>query len=98
MRRWTAGNWSRRSCRRASRCNAPVLWTDASWRGERILLKGACASRDGLAEQLRRNPAVVHLATHVLESSERPSYGLIALDRKSTRLNSSHLAIPYAVS
>jgi tetratricopeptide (TPR) repeat protein len=50
-----------------------------SWRGERVLLKGAAASRDGLAEQLRRDPAVVHLAAHVLESSARPSYGLIAL-------------------
>src|SRR5664279_5983140 len=49
-----------------------------SWSGERVLLKGAYASRDTLAEQLRRNPAVVHLATHVLESSERPSYGSVS--------------------
>jgi len=28
---------------------------------------------------MRRNPAVVHFATHVLESSECPAYGMIAL-------------------
>jgi tetratricopeptide (TPR) repeat protein len=67
-----------------------------SWRGERVLLKGAYASRDGLAEQLRRNPAVVHLATHVLESSERPSYGLIALSLTPRR--ESELLPPYEIA
>jgi CHAT domain-containing protein len=50
-----------------------------AWGGEHILLEGAEASRRNLAEQLRRNPAAVHFATHVLESSERSAYGLIAL-------------------
>ncbi|MBZ5620904.1 MAG: CHAT domain-containing protein [Acidobacteriia bacterium] len=50
-----------------------------AWQGEHILLKGADASCRNLTEQLRRNPAVVHFATHFVESSERPSYGLIAL-------------------
>jgi tetratricopeptide (TPR) repeat protein len=67
-----------------------------SWRGERVLLKGADASRDRLAEQLRRNPAVVHLATHVLESSERPSYGLIALSLTPRR--ESELLPPYEIA
>jgi CHAT domain-containing protein len=67
-----------------------------SWRGERVLLKGAYASRDCLAEQLRRNPAVVHLATHVLESSERPSYGLIALSLTPRR--ESELLPPYEIA
>ena len=67
-----------------------------SWRGERVLLKGAAASRDGLAEQLRRNPAVVHLAAHVLESSERPSYGLIALSLTARR--ESELLPPYEIA
>jgi CHAT domain-containing protein len=67
-----------------------------SWRGERVLLKGAYASRDGLVEQLRRNPAVVHLATHVLESSERPSYGLIALSLTPRR--ESELLPPYEIA
>jgi CHAT domain-containing protein len=56
---------------------------------EHVLLKGADASRQNLTEQLQRNPAVVHFATHFLESSERPSYGLIALsltDRNETEL------------
>jgi CHAT domain-containing protein len=67
-----------------------------SWSGERVLLKGAYASREGLAEQLRRNPAVVHLATHVLESSERPSYGLIALSLTPRR--ESELLPPYEIA
>ncbi len=67
-----------------------------SWRGERVLLKGAAASRDNLASQLRRNPAVVHLATHVLESSERPSYGLIALSLTARR--ESELLPPFEIA
>ena len=67
-----------------------------SWRGERVLLKGPDASRARLAEQLRRNPAVVHLATHVLESSERPSYGLIALSLTPRR--ESELLPPYEIA
>jgi len=39
--------------------------------GETILLRGAGATRRNLAEQMRRHPAVVHFATHVLESAER---------------------------
>ena len=60
-----------------------------AWDGESILLEGAGATRHNLAEQMRRNPAVVHFATHVLESSERPAFGLIALsltDREETEL------------
>ncbi|MGD0774159.1 MAG: CHAT domain-containing protein [Candidatus Solibacter sp.] len=67
-----------------------------NWHGERVLLKGADASRDGLREQLRRNPAVVHLATHVLESAERPSYGLIALSLTPRR--ESELLPPYEIA
>jgi tetratricopeptide (TPR) repeat protein len=67
-----------------------------NWRGERVLLKGAAASREGLAGQLRRNPAVVHLATHVLESAERPSYGLIALSLTPRR--ESELLPPYEIA
>jgi len=60
-----------------------------AWDGQSILLEGAGATRHNLAEQMRRNPAVVHFATHVLESSERPAFGLIALsltDREETEL------------
>jgi CHAT domain-containing protein len=60
-----------------------------AWDGESILLRGPSATRRNLAEQMRRNPAVVHFATHVLESSERPAFGLIALsltDRDETEL------------
>src|SRR5690606_15236018 len=37
------------------------------------------------------------LAMHVLEHSPFPLYVLMLLDRKSTRLNSSHVKISYAV-
>ena len=60
-----------------------------AWDGESTLLRGAGATRRNLAQQMRRNPAVVHLATHVLESPERPAVGLIALsltDREETEL------------
>ncbi len=67
-----------------------------SWQGERVLLKGAAASRSSLVEQLRRNPAVVHMATHVLESAERPSYGLIALSL--TARGESELLPPYEIA
>ncbi|HYW43879.1 MAG TPA: CHAT domain-containing protein [Bryobacteraceae bacterium] len=50
-----------------------------AWNGEHVLLEGADASRAKLVEELRRNPAVVHFATHMLESSDRARYGLIAL-------------------
>ena len=54
-----------------------------AWGGERVLLTGPAASRQGVVEQLRRGPAVVHFATHVLASSGKPSYGLIALSLNS---------------
>jgi CHAT domain-containing protein len=60
-----------------------------AWDGDSILLRGAGATRRNLALQMRRNPAVVHFATHVLESPERPAFGLIALsltDREETEL------------
>lgn len=58
-----------------------------AWNGERVLLKGADASRGRLREQLARNPAVIHIATHVVESAERPAYGLIALSLTPQREN-----------
>ena len=69
-----------------------------SWKGESVLLKGAGASRRNLADQLRRNPAVIHFATHILGTQvveshvdegrvpgfgDRPAYGLIALSLNS---------------
>ena len=59
----------------------------AAWKGEHTLLKGAEASRIRLQEQLKRNPAVVHFATHVVQTSGSARYGLIALsltDRDET--------------
>jgi CHAT domain-containing protein len=50
-----------------------------AWNGERILLEGVDATRKNVMEALARNPAVVHFATHVVESSSDQRYGLIAL-------------------
>jgi tetratricopeptide (TPR) repeat protein len=50
-----------------------------AWAGENTLLKGPAASGRNLQKELERNPAVVHFATHMLESPERPSDGAIAL-------------------
>jgi CHAT domain-containing protein len=50
-----------------------------AWSGEQTLLTAREASRGRLVEQLRRNPAVVHFATHVVESSALPVSALIAL-------------------
>jgi CHAT domain-containing protein len=61
-----------------------------------VLLQGAAASRDNLRAQLARNPAVVHFATHVVESAERPSYGLIALSLTPTR--ESQLLPPFEIA
>ena len=67
-----------------------------AWDGESILLQGARATRRNLAEQIRRNPAVLHLATHVLESSERPACGLIALSL--TDQNETELLTPFEIA
>ncbi len=52
------------------------------WRShgdELILLRGAAANRENLVGALRRNPAVVHLAAHVLFPSEHAGPGVVAL-------------------
>ena len=67
-----------------------------AWDGESILLRGAGATRRNLAEQMRRNPAVVHFATHVLESSERPACGLIALSL--TEGKEAELLTPFEIA
>jgi len=68
----------------------------AAWSGERVLLKGIEASREGLRRQLARGPAVVHFATHVVESGERPAYGLIALSLTPRQEN--ELISPYEIA
>jgi CHAT domain-containing protein len=55
------------------------------WKGERVLLKGVDASRDNLRKELAREPAVIHFATHVLESGGSQPQGLIALSLTPTR-------------
>ena len=53
----------------------------AAWGGPRtpVLLEGTAASRSGVAAALDFHPAVLHFATHVLESRQRFRSGLIAL-------------------
>jgi len=67
-----------------------------AWSGDHVFLKGADATARGLRAQLDRNPAVIHLATHVVESSERPAYGLIALSL--TPLRESQLLPPFEIA
>ncbi len=45
-----------------------------AWQGEHTLLEGAEASRGRLTEELRRNPAVIHFATHFVASAENALY------------------------
>ena len=66
------------------------------WKGEHTLLRGRDASRSRLLEQLRRNPAVVHFAAHVVESSERPVSGMIALSL--TDRNEMELLTPVEIA
>jgi tetratricopeptide (TPR) repeat protein len=52
------------------------------WRShgdELILLRGAAANRENLVGALQRNPAVVHLAAHVLFPSKHSGPGVVAL-------------------
>jgi len=53
----------------------------AAWGGPLapLLLEGAAASRERLQAALQSHPAVLHLATHVVHSSEHAGSGLIVL-------------------
>jgi CHAT domain-containing protein len=50
-----------------------------AWNGDRMLLTGAAACRRNIMEQLRRDPAVVHFATHMLPGPGKAPDALIAL-------------------
>jgi CHAT domain-containing protein/Tfp pilus assembly protein PilF len=67
-----------------------------AWDGESILLEGAGATRRNLADEMRRNPAVVHFATHVLESAERPAFGMIALSLSESK--EAELLTPFEIA
>jgi CHAT domain-containing protein len=50
----------------------------AAWRDTHpTLLVGAAAAKEPIEKALRARPAVLHLATHVLESAQRSRFGLI---------------------
>ena len=67
-----------------------------AWDGPAVLLRGADASREKLLEQLNRRPAVVHLATHYLQSAAQPAYALIALSL--SRSGQTQLLTPFEIS
>jgi len=50
-----------------------------AWKGNRILLEGAGASRSQIEAQIDRHPDVLHFATHFVPSAERQPQGMIAL-------------------
>ncbi|HTQ55368.1 MAG TPA: CHAT domain-containing tetratricopeptide repeat protein [Bryobacteraceae bacterium] len=58
----------------------------AAWGGPRspVLLEGVAASRRDLQAALRRHPAVLHLATHVLHTTENSGSGLVVLSLNRT--------------
>lgn len=59
---------------------AEIRECSRQWGGsEPVLLEGPDASRERLATALRKNPAVLHLAAHVLSSPARPESAVIAL-------------------
>jgi tetratricopeptide (TPR) repeat protein len=47
-----------------------------------ILLEGAAASKENLVEALRRNPAVLHIAAHILFPAQYSGPGVVALALK----------------
>jgi CHAT domain-containing protein len=52
------------------------------WRSQGLdlmLLRGADANKESLAEALRRNPAVLHVAAHILFPAQYSGLGLVAL-------------------
>src|SRR5690606_40462503 len=55
------------------------------------------AATDGQQRILTRRPSSVHDRTPLIIGSRRNVEEVMALDRKSTRLNSSHVKISYAV-
>jgi CHAT domain-containing protein/tetratricopeptide (TPR) repeat protein len=57
-----------------------------AWGGDRTILEGGAASGRNLADQLRRHPAVVHFATHILEAGDGHHSGLIALSLRDGRV------------
>lgn len=50
-----------------------------AWQGQNALLTGGAVSKLNIQKQLRQNPAIVHFATHMVTSTERPADGMIAL-------------------
>ena len=67
-----------------------------AWNGEATLLEGAQARRAQVREQLRRGPAVVHFATHIVASPDAGHDGLIALSL--TDRNEAELLSPLEIS
>ena len=50
-----------------------------AWGGPATLLKGQAANRAELQAALRSNPAVVHVAAHVMQAGQNRGYGLLTL-------------------
>lgn len=65
-------------------------------RDEPIILTGAAASRTGIAEALGRRPAVLHFATHFLQSSQQHGYALMALSLGAQ--GATEVVTPYEIA
>jgi CHAT domain-containing protein len=62
-------------------------WRDGS--GSATVLQGPAARRDTFLELLARHPAVIHLATHVLEPTDRREQGFVAFGLGTSSTGSS---------
>ena len=82
--RWTAGHLGWAATAAAEQLNrlvgsAAELQSSAqSWGSPSLLLEGADATRERFQSEVTRQPAVLHLATHVLTPADRAGQALIA--------------------
>lgn len=53
-----------------------------------VLIKGSEATAERLQSELKRNPAVIHFATHVIQSKADPRQAMIALSLKPDGVSS----------
>src|SRR5699024_12249548 len=73
-----------------------VSWKDVNWmKSSRLLKRGRCSAR--LGQPLQRFSLLQRIGKPSLSHPRTHLPGRSSGDRKSTRLNSSHVSISYAV-
>src|SRR5256885_12082328 len=75
-----------------------ILWPDIRWpEGEPAKAAFWCNSCDSMIDERHKPGMVADGEWHAMRSEVKDHVGFRIKDRKSTRLNSSHLVISYAV-